>query len=368
MLADRLKDIDAMYDTASRAVVAEACGVAASYAPVLEAASACVSELDAYASMAHLAVSSPGTYVLPELTAAGEGDVAVTAGRHPIMEMQDGAAFMPNDYAMARETGRFQIITGPNMGGKSTYIRTLGVLAVMAQVGAYVPAEAASLPLFDCICARVGAGDTAVKGVSTFMAEMSEASAILATATRASLVIVDELGRGTSTYDGFGLAWAISEHLAARSQCMTLFATHFHELTALARSQRGVGNAHVSALTTADSITMLYAVKPGACPASFGIHVAEMAAFPPAVIAMARAKAAQLEASCGSASALLMRGDGADEGGGGGGGGGLVGSKRTARLPPGLSSEGDAAGAAKRPRAESAEDGGAVGGGAVGVA
>ena len=174
MLADRLKDIDAMYDTASRAVVAEACGVAASYAPVLEAASACVSELDAYASMAHLAVSSPGTYVLPELTAAGEGDVAVTAGRHPIMEMQDGAAFMPNDYAMARETGRFQIITGPNMGGKSTYIRTLGVLAVMAQVGAYVPAEAARLTPVDRIFTRVGATDRILAGQSTFYVELAE--------------------------------------------------------------------------------------------------------------------------------------------------------------------------------------------------
>jgi DNA mismatch repair protein MSH2 len=213
-----------------------------------------VAELDAFASMAAAAVAAPGgAWVQPTLTAAGEGDVDVAAGRHPVLEQQEGVLFIANDYALRRRESRFQIVTGPNMGGKSTYIRTLGVLSVMAQMGSFVPADAASLPVFDCICARVGAGDTAVKGVSTFMAEMSEAAAILSVATPASLVIVDELGRGTSTYDGFGLAWAISEHLAGTTACMTLFATHFHELTALEKTQPGVVNRHVTADTTAES-------------------------------------------------------------------------------------------------------------------
>jgi DNA mismatch repair protein MSH2 len=361
VLADRLKEIDSAYAIKSRAIVAEACGVAASYVPVLEAAAAHVAELDAFASMAAAAVAAPGgAWVQPTLTAAGEGDVDVAAGRHPVLEQQEGVLFIANDYALRRRDSRFQIVTGPNMGGKSTYIRTLGVLSVMAQMGSFVPADAASLPVFDCICARVGAGDTAVKGVSTFMAEMSEAAAILSVATPASLVIVDELGRGTSTYDGFGLAWAISEHLAGATACMTLFATHFHELTALEKTQPGVVNRHVTADTTADKITMLYALKDGPCEASFGIHVAELAAFPAGVIAAARAKAAQLEATCGSASALLMAGGS----GGGGGGSSSSGSKR-ARADGGGDDAVDGGGAAaeaagKRARSDSAASPGGV--------
>ena len=172
-------------------------------------------------------------------------------------------------------------------------------------MGCYVPATAMELTPFDSVCARVGAGDHAHKGVSTFMAEMLEAGSILATATAASLVIVDELGRGTSTYDGFGLASAISEHLSLRTRCFTLFATHFHEITALEDElPRGVArNFHVSAATSGQgsnaTITFLYSLRPGPCPSSFGIAVARMANFPQSVIDCANERAAKLEATSG---------------------------------------------------------------------
>jgi DNA mismatch repair protein MutS len=246
-----------------------------------------IAKLDVLAAFAKLAADR--SYVRPEINITGE--LLIVGGRHPVIEellKGKGERFVPNDLCF--EPGRQQLllITGPNMGGKSTYLRQTALIVLMAQMGSYVPARQAKLPLTDRIFTRIGASDNLARGRSTFLVEMSEVAAILNHATPASLVLLDEVGRGTATFDGLSIAWAVVEHLQKNTRARTLFATHYHELTELADLLPTVKNVHVSVKETPNEIIFLRRVEPGSADKSYGIEVARLAGLPRSVIERAR--------------------------------------------------------------------------------
>jgi DNA mismatch repair protein MutS len=227
----------------------------------------------------------------PEFTT--EDCVEIHDGRHLVVESQV-EAFIPNDTSLTRSR-QLLLITGPNMGGKSTYMRQVAQIALLAYCGAFVPARSARIGPIDRIFTRIGASDDLAGGRSTFMVEMTEAAAILNNATPRSLVLVDEIGRGTSTFDGLALAYAIARHLAESSRCYTLFATHYFELTQLATQLPNIANVHLDAVEHKDRIVFLHKLEGGPADRSYGIHVAHLAGIPREVVRAARKHLAELE-------------------------------------------------------------------------
>ncbi|MCA1809179.1 MAG: DNA mismatch repair protein MutS, partial [Lentisphaerae bacterium] len=211
--------------------------------------------------------------------------IRIRDGRHPVVEqMLETERFVPNDVLLDGRANRLHIITGPNMAGKSTFIRQVALIVIMAQMGSFVPAGSAAIGLVDRVFTRVGAGDDLARGRSTFMVEMQETANILNNAGTRSLVILDEIGRGTSTFDGISIAWAVAEYLHDQLKARALFATHYHELTDLARTMSGVRNFNVLAREQGQGVVFLRKIVPGGADKSYGIHVARLAGLPKAVI------------------------------------------------------------------------------------
>ena len=253
-----------------------------------------LAELDVYSSLAEAAAQ--GQFCRPEFS---DSTFQIEGGRHPVVEQFH--PFIANDLDLSPQA-RLVILTGPNMSGKSTYLRQNALIALLAQIGSFVPAERAVLPLFERIYTRIGASDDIAGGRSTFMVEMDELACILQNATPKSLILLDEIGRGTSTFDGLALAWAASEYLHERTESYVLFATHYFELTGLANKLPAARNQHVAAKEEAGALTFYHQVLPGPASKAYGLEVAKLAGVPAKVLERAHAVLAGLESSRGSAS------------------------------------------------------------------
>ncbi|HEY4071154.1 MAG TPA: DNA mismatch repair protein MutS, partial [Sphingomicrobium sp.] len=287
-------------EAGARAIAAEAAHAEELTAEAVETAlqitatAEAIARIDVAASHAHRAAE--GAWTLPHLT--DEPCLEIESGRHPVVEaalQRVGERFVANDLSIGRND-RLWLITGPNMGGKSTFLRQTALIAVLAQAGSFVPAASAKVGVVDRLFSRVGASDNLARGRSTFMVEMVETAAILAQATQTSLVILDEIGRGTSTYDGLAIAWAVVEAMHDQVKCRTLFATHYHELTRLAGRLDSLSLHHVRAREWKGDLVLLHEVADGAADRSYGIAVAKLAGLSPTVVARAKSVLAKLEA------------------------------------------------------------------------
>jgi DNA mismatch repair protein MutS len=256
-----------------------------------------LAEVDVLCGLAQIAALRE--YSRPKFDDSGE--LEIVEGRHPVVECQEimrsSERFVSNDLYMNAGTHSILVLTGPNMGGKSTYLRQTALITILAQMGSFVPARSARLPVVDRVFTRIGASDNLARGRSTFMVEMTETAAILNTATPKSLILLDEMGRGTATYDGLAIAWAAIEYIHANTHAKTLFATHYHELTELAEKLDGVKNFHVSVKENAGGIVFLRKVEAGAADRSYGIEVAKLAGLPMEVIVRAREVLAEHESA-----------------------------------------------------------------------
>ena len=252
----------------------------AQYVSRLQKLAETIAQCDCLTALAYLAKRR--NYIRPKMTNGLE--LIINEGKHPVLAEPLGAEFVPNDIELGPGAGDCIILTGPNMSGKSTYIRQTALLVLMAQTGSFIPAKEATIGLVDRIFTRVGASDELVRGQSTFMVEMTETANIINNATEKSLVILDEVGRGTSTYDGLSLAWAVTEHIANNIKCRTLFATHYHELTELAELFANVRNYNVAVREWMDEVVFLHRILPGGTDKSYGIHVAKLAGLPKTIL------------------------------------------------------------------------------------
>jgi DNA mismatch repair protein MutS len=272
----------------------QVCQQVAEASPRIMATARALARADVYSALAEVAARN--NYVRPALS---EGDdIEIIAGRHPVVELtQREEPFVPNDLRLAPGEGQIMVLTGPNMSGKSTYLRQVALVVLMAQMGSFVPADEARIGVVDRIFTRIGARDEISAGQSTFMVEMVETANILHHATDRSLLVLDEIGRGTSTYDGISIAWAVVEyiHNHPRLRAKTLFATHYHELTELAEVLPRVRNYNVAVAEEGDKVVFLRKVVPGGADRSYGIHVAQLAGLPKAVTRRAEDILAELE-------------------------------------------------------------------------